>query len=143
MYASVYAFVHSAVYYYIILYPQTNVFEIFPFVTFVMNLFGHSDFHTGVLILMWWGQGFFLLLGAFQLIDLLQEIPEGISSFEFGKGIELSDSRTLLEKIRAVFGKYWLLNFVLPVHTIFPPLVDPVNWPTISGIKRSPDEYIL
>ncbi|XP_033757275.1 probable protein S-acyltransferase 20 [Pecten maximus] len=142
MYATVYAFIHATAFYYLELWPRTIVLEIIPFVTFLRNLFGQGEYHTGVLILVWWALGIFLIIGAFQFIDLLLEIPEGVTSYEFNCGIELEDSRSLTEKIRAVFGKYWLLNFLVPVHFIFPPIVDPVNWPTISGIKRAPDEFL-
>ncbi|XP_060073018.1 palmitoyltransferase ZDHHC6-like [Ylistrum balloti] len=142
MYATVYAFIHASTYYYQELWPRTYALEILPFVTFAMNIFGHSDYHTGVLILVWWALGIFFAIGAFQFIDLVLEIPEGVTSYEFSSGIELDDSRSLFEKIRAVFGEYWLLNFLVPVHFIFPPVVDPINWPTISGIKRAPEEFL-
>ncbi|OWF51477.1 probable protein S-acyltransferase 12 [Mizuhopecten yessoensis] len=142
MYATVYAFLHASAYYYLELWPRTIALEILPFVTFLRNLFGQGEYHTGVLILVWWALGMFLVIGAFQFIDLVLEIPEGVTSYEFNNGIELEDSRSLLEKVRAVFGSYWLLNLIAPVHFIFPPVVDPVNWPTISGIKRAPDEFL-
>ncbi|XP_069140646.1 palmitoyltransferase ZDHHC15-like [Argopecten irradians] len=142
MYATVYAFIHATAYYCVELWPHSSALEILPFVTFIRNVFGQSNYHTGVLILVWWGLGMFLVIGAFQFIDLLLEIPEGVTAYEFNSGIELEDSRTLMEKIRAIFGKYWLLNFLVPVHFIFPPIVDPVNWPTIAGIKRGPDEFL-
>ncbi|KAL3890923.1 hypothetical protein ACJMK2_003194 [Sinanodonta woodiana] len=46
--------------------------------------------------------------------------------------VKVTDSRNLNDKIRAVFGSYWALNFLVPLHLIFRPVEDPLNWPNIK-----------
>ena len=38
------------------------------------------------------------------------------------------------ENVRGVFGiRYWPLNFLVPLHWIYPPVDNAVDWPNIKA----------
>ena len=67
------------------------------------------------------------------LKELTEWIREGKTSFEKTLKLKVYDTRSLRDKSRSVFGHYWIFNFIVPLHFIFEPIEDPINWPYIKA----------
>jgi len=115
--------------------PDASYIDLLPFYAFIRNLFGYGNIWTGVLVIMWWILLLFASMSISYLTEVFYLVTSGKTTFEVERNIFVVDKRTINEKIRATFGKYWALNFIFPMHCIFKEEEDPVCWPTISGIK--------
>ncbi|XP_041361712.1 palmitoyltransferase PFA3-like [Gigantopelta aegis] len=76
-----------------------------------------------------------ILLGTKFVVEHLYLVTKGLTTFENNprrKGLRVVDTRTVNDKFRSVFGKYYLMNWLMPTHRFFPPVEDPVNWPTVK-----------
>lgn len=130
--SSVIGFAHALAFLSIEVIPNSGYVDALPFVAFVRWLFGYSHFRVGVMVLVVWFLVFFVVLTASMLSEGCKWILKGKTSYELDNGIAIYDCRNYRDKLRAVFGDYWLLNFLFPMHWKFHPDEDPVNWPTIN-----------
>ncbi|XP_033752913.1 probable protein S-acyltransferase 12 [Pecten maximus] len=131
--SSVIGFVHAVPFIFMEVLPSDCFYiDVLPFVAFVRWIFGYSHFRVGIIVLGLWFLFMFVILTTAMMNDSYKLIIQGKTSYEVDNDILISDTRNTRDKIRAVFGKYWLLNFVMPMHWLFEPEVDPVNWPTIN-----------
>ena len=49
-------------------------------------------------------------------------------------GVQITNFNSVADNVRGVFGaKFWPLNFIVPLHWIYPPLDDPIDWPNIKA----------
>ncbi|XP_045177396.2 uncharacterized protein LOC123537627 [Mercenaria mercenaria] len=131
--ATTFATLHALPYYYYDVLPYTSYFDfIFP-IAITRAMFGYIDVKFALFIVLGW-----ILLGfLFWSISFLQVvvnlIKAGKTTFEKEYKMELTDTRGFLGKIRAVYGNYWILNFIVPLHNVFEPIDDPVRWPYIKA----------
>lgn len=130
--SSIFAFVHALPFVMLEVLPNAGYVDIVPFVAFIRWCFGYAHFRVGIVILATWMLSLFIMFTTFMLSDVCKCIVQGKTSFEIDNKITIRDSRSLGRKLRAVFGDFWLFNFLLPMHWRFHPEEDPVHWPTIS-----------
>ena len=64
------------------------------------------------------------------LVEQLYNISIGLTSFEIDNQLKLRSLLTNRGNFRAVFGDWWLLNFLLPTHVFFPEEDDGIFWQT-------------
>ncbi|XP_069132421.1 uncharacterized protein [Argopecten irradians] len=132
--ASVIGVVHAVPFVFMdVLHSDDLYIDILPFVAFVRWIFGYSNFQVGIIVLGLWSLFLFLILSTAMAKESYECISKGKTSFEVSNDVPIRDSRSQSDKIRAIFGKYWVLNFLLPMHWVFEPEVDPVYWPTINN----------
>lgn len=73
--------------------------------------------------------GFFgILKFTFQMTFILK----GQTSFECTKFVPVRNTNSISSRIGSVFGDFWALNFIIPLHRIFPQDSDGWKW---EGIK--------
>ena len=131
--ATTFATVHACPYYYYDVLPYTSYFDfIFP-IAVTRAMFGYIDMKHAVFIVLGWILLAFLLWAISFLQVVADLIKSGKTTFETEYKMELYDSRGIFGKLRAVFGNYWILNFIIPLHFVFEPVDDPVKWPYIKA----------
>ncbi|KAL8609496.1 hypothetical protein ACOMHN_009398 [Nucella lapillus] len=139
MFGCSYATYYGFSYFLTHLWPWMRWCDLFAPVTTVRWLMGYV---SGMACLCVWVQSlllYFILLSTTFVNEHLQLICKGLTSFEVSslkKTVELRDCRRLGAKFRAVMGKWWLLNLLLPLHWIFDAQEDPENWPSIKVYRH-------
>ena len=111
------------------LLPNISYLDILTPCSFVRWVLGYQDFIVCFLTFLGWMLTVFLVFTGIQLADSVVLLLKGATSFEQDNDIMLTDSRTKRERLHAVFGHYWMLNFLFPCHMFFKPLENAVQWP--------------
>ncbi|XP_064601102.1 palmitoyltransferase ZDHHC22-like [Liolophura sinensis] len=129
--ACLYAAIHSSLYYYYIMFEQTTILDMFPVSVHMRWCFGRASGKTTTLTSVLWSLIFFFPLTFHFLYINMDMIVKGQTSFERDNNIRMSDGRSVQNKLKSVFGRYWYLNIIVPLHSLFPALEDPVHWPDV------------
>uniref|UniRef100_A0A0B7A395 Palmitoyltransferase n=1 Tax=Arion vulgaris TaxID=1028688 RepID=A0A0B7A395_9EUPU len=135
----VYATIHGFPYIRISIWVQISYFDIFFPVAVLRFLFGYLSFHSVLTVTTLSFLIAFDVFTAFYLYLQCRLLSLGLTSFErscLKSSLEIKDTRKLNQKIRAVFGRYWLLNFLFPTYLILKPEEDPISWPDVRIIKH-------
>ncbi|CAH1773205.1 unnamed protein product, partial [Owenia fusiformis] len=67
------------------------------------------------------------------VFDQFYTISNGITTFELGNEIKVVNTNSCRRNIRGVFGNYWIINFIIPLHLIFKPHDSGVYWHGVSA----------
>lgn len=128
-----FALVHALVYAYFDVFPHTGYTDVVFPVAIVRAALGYTEWKFVLLIVLGWiCLAYFLWSWTFlEKVKVL--IEEGRTNFELDFKMDVRDTRNLTGKLQSVFGNYWILNFVLPLHFFFEPNDDPVAWPHIKA----------
>lgn len=52
----------------------------------------------------------------------------------FCRCVQITNFNSVSENVRGVFGaKCWPLNFIVPLHWVYPPVDDAIDWPNIKA----------
>ncbi|CAG5119219.1 unnamed protein product [Candidula unifasciata] len=135
----VYATLHVITYISLELWSQMSYSDIFFPVAVIRWIFGYLSFHTLLLMITVTFLIMFIFITTGYLFSEFRNISQGLTTFEklcLKRSLEIRDTRRLNQKIRAIFGRYWLLNFVFPTHFFLKPEEDPIYWPHIQIIKH-------
>lgn len=131
--ATIFAVFHMLPYYYYDVLPNTSYFDlIFP-LAFARAMFGFIDWKFPFLIVLGWMLLILLRWATFFFSSVMELIKSGKTTFEKDNKMELTDTRDLLGKLRSVYGNYWLLNYLVPLHVWFDPIDNPIRWPYIRS----------
>ncbi|XP_060570882.1 uncharacterized protein LOC132729125 [Ruditapes philippinarum] len=130
--ATFFASVHAIPYGFSIVVPKVQYYDLFYPVTIVRGLLGFVHYRDAFLIILGWMLLVYLIFSTFSLFQAYKWITTGNTSFEIVNKIDIYDSRDLSGKVRAVYGRYWLLNFLFPAHFLFEPQDDPIRWQTFK-----------
>lgn len=130
---TIFATIHAIPYYYYEILPYTKYIDfIFP-IAVIRAVFGYIDFKYAICIVLGWLL-LALLAWAISFFKIvINLVTVGKTTFEIDFNMAVTDTRSLGDKIRAVYGHYWILNFIIPLHSVFDPIDDPVRWPTIKA----------
>ncbi|KAK7490762.1 hypothetical protein BaRGS_00017991 [Batillaria attramentaria] len=112
-------------------YEAELVDFIFP-VCVIRCLLGYVSFTVLFLCCQFWLIIFFNIFSIGMTMGHLRLLYEGRTSFERDNSVKVLDTRTLPGKLMSVFGKYWWLNFLVPLYPRFKPEEDAVLWPDIK-----------
>lgn len=133
--AATFATIHMLpyTYYYIGAHQTLRYLDlILPF-TLIRAVFGFIEWKYVLLLILAYSLIIYNIWSMFFLRDLLALIKDGTTSFENSLKLKVFDSRCLRDKLRSVFGYYWMCNFLIPLHFIWEPVEDPVNWPYVKA----------
>ena len=133
--ACVYASVQSFFYFRSVLWQNMNWYDLCVPVGLLRWLTGYVSGRTVLCVVVQTLLSYFLLLTVGFANENVLLIYNGLTTFEVSslkKTIELRDVRSISQKIRAVFGKYWLLNLFFPLHWLWEAEEDPEHWPSIK-----------
>ncbi|KAH9492546.1 hypothetical protein Btru_025774 [Bulinus truncatus] len=135
MYATLHGFPYIALY----LWQDMSYMDLcFP-VSVIRYACGYVSFHTTLSVTT---LTLLLYFDALTLVFMFSHaylIWQGTTSFEkafLNSSLEITDTRSLRQKIRAVLGPYWVLGFIFPTNFCFEPEEDPITWPDIRVLKH-------
>lgn len=131
--ATLFASLHAVPFYYYDVLPYTSYFDLFFPLAITRASLGYIDVIFACYIVLGWLLLLFLLIANTYLKVLVNCISTGKTSFEMDFDIKLTDTRSKGEKLKAVFGCYWMLNFLVPLHFLYDPIDDAVKWPSIKS----------
>ena len=66
------------------------------------------------------------------LIFQIALVATGKTPFELLKNLHQKNSHSISRNIESVFGRFWLMNFLLPFHLLYKQTDDPTNWPNMK-----------
>lgn len=131
--ATIFSTLHALPYYYYHVIQNTIFFDVLFPVAIVRCLLGYICWKNALFITLSWILIVFLYWASSFLKIVVNLIILGKTTFETEYKMEVIDRRNLKEKIRSVYGNYWVLNFIIPLHFIYEPIDDPVNWPHLKA----------
>lgn len=131
--ATVYAFCHSLPYIYYEFLEQTSYVDLFLPLTLARFVLGYTDVRAFVLMTIEWSLMCFVFFSVVFFVEQMVLVSRSLTTFENENKMKLKDSRDLNGRIRAVFGENWPLHFLVPLHTIYEPEEDGINWNTITS----------
>lgn len=131
--ACVFALIHTLPYIYYALIPFIRYLDLLFPIAIIRSLFGCISIESAFVITITWLLTAFLLWSISFLQCMSSLIKDGKTTFEKNFKMELQDTRDLLGKIRSVFGYWWIVNFIAPLHFVFEPIDDPVGWPFLQA----------
>jgi len=131
--ATIFAMIHALPYAFMQVIPFVpSYFDLFYPVTIVRTILGYLSFLHCCLILLGWMLLIYLITSIFSLLKLYRLIMTGLTKYETENHMRLVDTRSKKAKLAAVFGDHWWANFLIPLHSVFEPVDDPFNWPSIK-----------
>lgn len=135
IYATLHGFPYIAWY----LWQDMSYFDVFFPITIMRFILGYQSFLPALTVTT------LTLLLYFDVITITFIyahtclIAWGLTSFEkayLKSSLELKDTRSLQQKIQAVFGSYWALSIIIPTHFFFEPEENPIDWPYVQVNKH-------
>ncbi|XP_052261174.1 putative ZDHHC-type palmitoyltransferase 4 [Dreissena polymorpha] len=131
--ATLFSLVHALPYAHYEVIPKVpNYLDILYPITLVRYCLGYVNLNEMILILLGWILLFYLIASLITFQNVYRSIVSGLTIFEIRSTLNVRDNRSISGKLGAVFGQYWWLNFLVPLHQIYPPIDDPLSWPTLS-----------
>lgn len=141
--ATIFSTAHALPYAYYKVIPNIQFYELFYPVAIIRGLFGYVTFRDAFLIILGWMLLIYLIFSSYSLCKVYKWIITGNTSYEIVNNIDIYDSRDKSGRLRAVYGRYWLLNFLFPMHFIYEPIDDPISWPTFKRRGLNGDYFLL
>lgn len=139
--ACLYGGLHSFTYMTHEMWPHIRLLDLLFPVAIIRAIFGYINLQIAILVFVGNMIAYFAYQSSMFLLDMTSLISRGITQFEeaniHGKKMIVADKRSTEEKIASVFGKYWILNFVIPLHFVLPPVEDPFSWPHTNVTTKS------
>ncbi|KAL8589224.1 hypothetical protein ACOMHN_017026 [Nucella lapillus] len=131
---TVFGTVHMLPYTFYHVVPEYNIsyFDFLPPVSLVRGLLGYVSPVIALLALLFWMLLFFVVVVTVMLGNFIRMFLAGNTSFERDNGIKVTNTRSPSGKLRAVFGDYWWVNFLVPTYPWIGPQEDVVFWPRIK-----------
>ena len=132
-FGSTYASVHLFYFIYKTVWTSMSSVDIFAPFALLRCIMGSTSLPVLVYVCLTSSHLYCVLLGTKFVVEHLFLITKGLTTYENNpKRKELRVFDTVKEKFRSVFGEYSLINLLVPTHFFFPPIEDPVNWPTLK-----------
>lgn len=128
-----YSLLHATFYIYSIIFVSISLWDLFPPITVIRFLLGYSLLEHVFLICL-----FYLLLyfvpktWGFLLEQCICIYKGGITSYEDKFQIQIKVNRNFSQIIRGIFGRFWLLNFLIPLHFVFQTEDNGIDWEGIT-----------
>ena len=132
--ATVYCVIQSLIYFFTVHISISNHHwtDIILPVAMLKWVLGYIKTFDLCLLILLYSVSWFCLTSVGFLREQINCIRRGITSFEQDTDIKITNTNDQAHNLRAVFGNYWYLSFLLPLHWVFPSLEDGVEWPHIK-----------
>ncbi|KAK3102334.1 hypothetical protein FSP39_010573 [Pinctada imbricata] len=136
-FSQIYAMVLALFYYFSAIWHHVTLFDGIPFFSFLRYFVGFEYGYVGILVLMGWGLLAFTIMSFLQFMSAIELLSNGLTTFEMDNEIDVQDCRTLRQRLRAVFGNLWYVNFILPLKgKMFSSKDDPYFWKGFTAPKK-------
>ncbi|XP_041371917.1 palmitoyltransferase ZDHHC20-A-like [Gigantopelta aegis] len=135
-----YAFAHALYFIYYYLWYSISYMDFFVPVTALRCLLGYTSPKMTLYIAVTSFLIYFFIISSNFFIEHMELISAGKTTFEVDRvseRLQIKDTRSFFDKLKGVFGRNPLLNVIFPVHFVFPPLDDPIEWPCVK-VHRQP-----
>ena len=130
--ASFYSLAHALWYGAVDFLPRNSSYDLLLPLTVLRWGFGWIAAFDVVLMALFYSLVFFFCFSLYFFVSQITLVCEGLTSFESANGIKVNVSAATADNIRGVFGNYWLCNFILPLHHVFPCSDDGISWPKVK-----------
>lgn len=106
--------------------------DLIPPVAIVRGLFGSLELRCVLAVIHIYLEMLFGFIGFIYLLSQLSIIIEGKTLYELAKRIPVRSTTTINQNFRSVFGDFWALNFIFPMHIVLRQREDGMVW---EGVK--------
>lgn len=130
--ATVYCLVHSAIYMFTVYIPRNSYWDLFLPFTLIRWVLGYTSSLDTLMMVLLYSLVWFSLTAIGFFVEQLKCMLKGVTGFEEDNQIKITNTNSKMDNIRGVFGEYWYLNFLFPLHFIFPNGDDGVHWRNIK-----------
>ena len=130
--ATVYCIFHSTLYLFSEYLPRNSYLDLFLPFALLRWLFGYLSALDAIMAMLLYSLVWFWLTTTGFVIEQFRLIRKGKTSFEEDSDIKVTSMGSTSEHVRAVFGEHWWLNFIVPMHKVYPSTEDGVTWPHIK-----------
>ena len=130
--ASFYSLAHALWYGAVDFMPRNSPYDLLLPLMMLRWGFGWIAAFDVVLMSLFYSLVFFFFFSLYFFVSQITLVCEGLTSFESANGIKVKVSAATADNIRGVFGNYWLCNFILPLHHVFPCSDDGISWPKVK-----------
>ncbi len=127
-----YCAIHACPYIYWYLLERISIYDLLLPITAINWLLGKMALLDFFFVCLMYSVTWFLVISFGFCVCQLGAIKRGLTSFEADTNIKVTSTASAWQNFRDVFGNYWALNFLLPVHWLFPPHEDGVTWSHIK-----------
>jgi len=127
-----YALGHSLAYIYLEHLPHKSGWDLLLPLTAVRFLLGYISVLDTIMVVVLYSLVWFYLTLVILIMQQWKLVKRGMTAFEKENGMKVVNRRDLMENVRGVFGRYWALNFVVPLHWWFPATDDGLDWSHIA-----------
>ena len=131
--AITYSIAHSLVYVFIQYLPNNSWWDIFLPLTVIRWFLGYISLLDTILVAVFYSLVWFYITALGFLAEQTRIIRKGVTSFEEENHIKVTNFNSLSENLEGVFGKRWFLNFIFPLHVVYPTQDNGVTWANIKG----------
>ncbi len=129
---TMYCVIHSTWYMFAYFVPRNTLWDIILPITVGRWGFGRISNLDTIMVTMLYSVTWFALTSLGFLLEQAKIIQHGTTSFEEDNNIKIINTNSIEDNIRGVFGEHWLLNFILPLHLIYPNRDDGVHWRNVK-----------
>ena len=132
---SSYVVIHLFVFIRKTLWATMSYSDLFAPCALLRCIVGRTSLSVVIYICMMSAHIYCILLGTKFVVEHIYLVMKGITTFENNpkrKELRVVDTRSVGDRIRSVFGRYYLVNCLIPTHWIFPSVENPISWPNIK-----------
>ncbi|KAI0224599.1 hypothetical protein LSAT2_024406 [Lamellibrachia satsuma] len=130
--ATLYSLAHALWYGIVDFLPRNSPYDLLLPLTLLRWGFGRVAAFDVVLVALFYSLVFFFFFSLVLFVNQMALVVEGLTSFESSNDVKVKVAASTSENIRGVFGDYWLYNFVVPLHNIFPGADNGVTWAKVK-----------
>jgi len=130
--ATLYSLAHALWYGLVHFLPRNSPYDVLLPLTLLRWGFGRVATFDVVLVALFYSLVFFFFFSVIFFVNQMGLVMEGLTSFESSNEVKVKVAASTSDNIRGVFGDYWLYNFIVPLHNVFPCYDDGVTWPKVK-----------
>ncbi|CAH1781681.1 unnamed protein product [Owenia fusiformis] len=132
--ATSFSLIYSCIYIYVIVFDLgiLELYDIFLPQLFVDWVVGNTEFYQVIIFFLIYSIVFFWVTSFKFLHDQYSQVMAGVTSFEKDNKIKIQNTNSFKEELESIFGPFWYLNFIVPLHLLFPLKDNGKDWPNIK-----------
>ena len=128
--------IHSFWYAFFIVIPHNSYWDLVLPITIIRWLLSYVSGINTIMVCVLYSVIWFFMTSLGFLLEQVKLIRHGTTSFEEDNKIKITNSNSVSDNIRGVFGRRWLWNFILPLHQVYQEFDDGVNWHNVKVWRR-------
>lgn len=130
--ATTYCLVHSVVYLLFEFLPRSSYWDLLLPITFPRWLLGYTTLLDFLMVGLLYSLSWFCITSIGFFAEQVRVIRKGMTTFEEDNKIKITNTNSVQDNLKGVFGDYWYLNLLMPLHFKFPNTDTGVMWPNVK-----------